>query len=526
MFEVDRWSARPDASLPRETRECAPERGSSWVTHKGLRGATGFSGSMPASKLLPQSIRILRCTLVTDFSKLFGPVPTDATSDPYQLRPEFIAEPPRSLRAICRHLGPGLILTASVVGSGELIATTLLGAENGYTLLWLILVSCVIKVAVQYELGRYCVATGETALEAFNRVPGPRIRVSWVVWLCVVLVVWVMSIWGGMLAGIGEVLNKITPAIPISAWVWSVSAASIALLIGGRYTMVERSSIVMVAMFTFLTIGCAVILFSRPEYFSWKAIWEGLTLQLPQGGIATAITVFGITGVAPLELVIYPYWCLEKGYARFCGPRDDSSGWQTRAAGWLRVMGIDVLNSMVIYSVATAAFYLLGAGVLHGLGQVPSGAQMVQTQSTMFTETLGEWALYPFLAGAVAALYSTLFCGVAALSRVTADFVGMAKFVDTSTYEKRRKAVQVAIVGLLLAPAAAYSFLGEPILMVKIGGVVQGLGLPVLALSTLYLRYRHLPKSLISKFWITLLLWISAAVITVMMLYSVIQQLM
>ena len=55
-----------------------------------------------------------------------------------------------------------MILAASIVGSGELIATTTLGAEVGYALLWLIILSCVVKPAVQSEIGRYVIATGET----------------------------------------------------------------------------------------------------------------------------------------------------------------------------------------------------------------------------------------------------------------------------------------------------------------------------------------------------------------------------
>ena len=66
------------------------------------------------------------------------------TADPYQLHPEAVEDPPSAFRAILRRIGPGLILASAIVGSGELIATTVLGAENGYTLLWLILVSCAI----------------------------------------------------------------------------------------------------------------------------------------------------------------------------------------------------------------------------------------------------------------------------------------------------------------------------------------------------------------------------------------------
>ncbi|PYQ22043.1 MAG: manganese transporter, partial [Acidobacteria bacterium] len=56
--------------------------------------------------------------------------------DPYRLDPRDVREPPPTLRQALRRIGPGLILAASIVGSGELIATTTLGAQVGYTALW------------------------------------------------------------------------------------------------------------------------------------------------------------------------------------------------------------------------------------------------------------------------------------------------------------------------------------------------------------------------------------------------------
>ena len=58
-------------------------------------------------------------------------------------------EPPQTLFASLVHLGPGIVLASSIVGSGELIATTTTGAQAGFVLLWLILIGCVIKVAAQ-----------------------------------------------------------------------------------------------------------------------------------------------------------------------------------------------------------------------------------------------------------------------------------------------------------------------------------------------------------------------------------------
>ena len=101
-----------------------------------------------------------------------------AEADPYTLTPDTHRSAARRPRRGAARIGPGMVLAASIVGSGELIATTTLGAQVGFAALWIILVSCAIKPVVQAELGRYTIATGETGLEGFNRVPGPRGRAS------------------------------------------------------------------------------------------------------------------------------------------------------------------------------------------------------------------------------------------------------------------------------------------------------------------------------------------------------------
>src|SRR5918998_6959680 len=103
--------------------------------------------------------------------------------NPYALSPGAVEEPPVRFGAALRRIGPGMVLAASIVGSGELIATTTLGAQAGYTALWVVLLSCAIKPVIQAELGRYTIATGISGLEAVNQLPGPRVRrINWVVW--------------------------------------------------------------------------------------------------------------------------------------------------------------------------------------------------------------------------------------------------------------------------------------------------------------------------------------------------------
>jgi Mn2+/Fe2+ NRAMP family transporter len=59
--------------------------------------------------------------------------------DNYVITESSIKEPPVGIFKSLRFLGPGFILSASIVGSGELIATTALGAKAGFTAFWVII---------------------------------------------------------------------------------------------------------------------------------------------------------------------------------------------------------------------------------------------------------------------------------------------------------------------------------------------------------------------------------------------------
>ena len=73
-------------------------------------------------------------------------VAAPAQDDPYHLTPQGIQDPPQGWGQSLRYLGPGLILSVSIVGSGELIATTTMGAQAGFALLWIVIFSCAVKV--------------------------------------------------------------------------------------------------------------------------------------------------------------------------------------------------------------------------------------------------------------------------------------------------------------------------------------------------------------------------------------------
>jgi Mn2+/Fe2+ NRAMP family transporter len=443
------------------------------------------------------------------------------TADPYVLSLEAIEPPPSSSFKALRRIGPGMVLAASIVGSGELIATTTLGAQVGFAALWIILVSCAIKPVVQGELGRYTIATGETGLEAFNRVPGPRLGVSWLVWAWGLTVSLTLLQIGGMYGGVSQVLHLLVPAVPVAGWVGVCLLVTIAVLLGGGYKRIEKFALVKVGLFSMLTVFAAAVLLRREGAIQMTDLAHGLSFELPSDGLATAIAVFGITGVGATELVMYPYWCIEKGYARFVGPRDGSAGWTSRARGWIRVMHVDILCSLVIYTMATIAFYLLGAGVLYRAGTVPAARDTIAVLSQIYTQTLGEWALWVFYAGAVVTLYGTIFAATAAHSRLWADAVGMAGGYPREDGRSRIRWRSRFVVLLAGVPAFLYWFFESPVQMVVAGGVAQAMMLPLIGVAAIYLRHACLPHEIRPSVLTTILLWIATAGMAAFALYFV-----
>ena len=434
--------------------------------------------------------------------------------DPYQLDPSHILEPPTSFGEIMRKTGPGIVLAASIVGSGELILTTTLGAKVGYIMMWLIILSCLIKAVVQSFLGRYTIATAETSLDAVNRIPGPRFKVGWVVWAWAAMVFMTLFQIAGMFIGVSQTMNSIFSGVPVTAWVIIFLVVTLALLLGGAYSRIEKLAMIKVGLFTLITLMSAALLLMSPDFHAAE-LAQGFTFQIPEAGLAVAVAVFGITGVGATELYVYTYWCVEKGYARYTGPREDTEAWRRRAQGWIRVMNFDVIGSMIIYTIATVAFYLLGAGVLNKMGLVPEGKAMISTLTHIYTQTYGEWSKWLFYVGAIVILWGTIIAATAGNSRMFADFMRLQGAYRKDDYKARLRWRDIFIVVLAVIPVIFFFIFGQmPVQMVIWGAIAQAMMLPIISFGTVFLIQKHLPKELKAPAWLTSLLWLGAIVIT------------
>jgi manganese transport protein len=441
-----------------------------------------------------------------------------------------VQDPPSTLFGSLRHLGPGLIITASIVGSGELILTTKLGAEAGFTLLWLIVLGCMVKVFIQVELGRYAVSSSCTTLRALDGIPGPRFVVSWILWCWFVMFIGMVFQVSGIVGSLADIFPLWISGIPLIIWVWLMVASVVILLASGRYRLVEVSSAAMVFLFTVSILVAVVLLQWTAMPVRGEDILEGIQFSLVKRdgtsvNFTTAFAAIGITGVGASELIYYPYWCLEKGYGRHIGPRDDSPQWLARARGWCRVMQLDAWVSMAVYTTVTAAFYLLGAAVLHGQNLKVEDKELIRNLSEMYLTSFGRAGFDLFLVGAFFVLYSTFFVATASNARLLIDSLGLLKVLRTGNSLANRKILRAACIFLPVASGLIFSLLRKPVTLVLVGAIGQACMLPLLAGSALYFRYRKTDRRLAPGPLWTAFLWVSFLSMAALGIYQVIDNL-
>lgn len=431
-------------------------------------------------------------------------------------------EPPQSFFSKLKFLGPGFILSASIVGSGELIATTVLGAKGGFITFWVILVSCFVKVAIQLEFGKNAIITGKTLMFSFSKLPGPSFRKgNWAVWATFTLTLFKILQLGGMLGGAAIAIGMIFPEIHVLIWAPILGILSSFLIYKNYYSVIEKTSIVMVAGFTLFTLASVVAISYTPLGFTFSDVMSGLKFELPPDLVFIAIGAFGITGVASDEIIAYTYWCLEKGYATYAGVNDGSEEWKSRANGWIKIMQLDAVVAMIIYTIVTAAFYLLGASILHGQEVIPEGNELINSLANIYTQSLGSEARLAYLAGAFFALYSSVFATLAYWSRLFPDIFGQLGWINPESIPDRKK--WVAILSWLFPClwVIAYLFIEMPTFMILSGGVVGSVLLLIVVFAAIHFRSSDRFLKLASGPVSEIMFWLSVASIATVSLYGI-----
>ena len=421
---------------------------------------------------------------------------------------------PKTFLERIKFIGPSVIVTGSVVGSGSIVMTPLLGAAAGFLLLWWLLLSMWSKPIIQAEISRYIVVTKKTFLEAFADMPGFKTTIqgkttSWLVWFMFIGVIPSIAGMGGLAGAVAEAGNTMFPLLSTEAWVAISCLLTWLLLYFGSYKSLERTLLIMVIFFSFMTLVIAIAMQSTEYQVNFDQISQGLSFSFPTEYLPLALAVFGFTGISYGEIMAYTYWCLEKGYA-------DNTGHDIEETKhWIRTMQTDVWVTVFFITLGTLPFFFLGAGVLNNVPELQESlatssfwdVDVISSLQNMFSLVLGGWAKWLFIILAFFVLFSTLLSGTAAFTRTISDYLISMGLVRERT-DTRKKLIKLVAFVIPFLSGLFYFILPNPITLLLIAGIWAAMGLPIVNIGALYL-VNKLEPALQPKVSTKVILWAS-----------------
>jgi len=421
---------------------------------------------------------------------------------------------PKTFLERIKFIGPSVIVTGSVVGSGSIVMTPLLGAAAGFLLLWWLLLSMWSKPIIQAEISRYIVVTKKTFLEAFADMPGFKTTIqgkttSWLVWFMFIGVIPSIAGMGGLAGAVAEAGNTMFPLLSTEAWVAISCLLTWLLLYFGSYKSLERTLLVMVIFFSLMTLVIAIAMQSTEYQVNFDQISQGLSFSFPTEYLPLALAVFGFTGISYGEIMAYTYWCLEKGYA------DNTGNDIEETKHWIKTMQTDVWVTVFFITLGTLPFFFLGAGVLNNIPELQESlatssfwdVDVISSLQNMFSLVLGGWAKWLFIILAFFVLFSTLLSGTAAFTRTISDYLISMGLVRERT-DTRKKLIKLVAFVIPLLSGLFYFILPNPITLLLIAGIWAAMGLPIVNIGALYL-VNKLEPALQPKVSTKVILWAS-----------------
>jgi Mn2+/Fe2+ NRAMP family transporter len=368
-------------------------------------------------------------------------------------------------------IGPGLLLAATGVGSGDLATGGIAGSLLGTAVLWAVVVGALLKYVVTEGLTRWQLATGETLLEGSVRRIGPV-----VLWLFLpYLFLWSFFVGSAQVSASGVTLHAMFPIFDDARdgkIVFGIVSglAALALVWFGGYRAFERAMQVCIGVMFVTAVVTALLLWPGTG-----AVLDGLFVpRIPDaGGEGLAWTVALIGGVGgTLTVLCYGYWLREEGRT---GPED------------LTICRVDLGLGYFMTALFGIAMVIIGSSIeVEG-----EGTELLVRLSDRLADVMGPTGKWLFLVGTFGAVWSSvlgvwqavpyLFADCWALLRRRND--GVAAAVDTAAKPYR-------IYLLLLATVPMLGLFASFREVQKIYTVLGALFFPLLALAVLFFNGR------------------------------------
>ncbi|MDG9687496.1 Nramp family divalent metal transporter [Streptomyces sp. DH18] len=381
----------------------------------------------------------------------------------------------RPRKSSWKYIGPGIVVAATGVGAGDLVATLIAGSKFGYTLMWAAVIGCVVKISLAEAAGRWHLATGRTLFDGWRSL-GP--------WTTVYFAVYVV-LWG-FLYGATAMSSSALPIVALfpdgpglKFWAIVTGLIGLAFVWFNRYAVFEKVMTVLIGiMFVVVVYVAARVV---PDV---GASFAGLLPVLPDGSLLYTLGLIGGVG-GTITMAAYGYWVNAKGWS-------DSS--------WMKVMRLDNRVAYITTGVFVVAMLIVGAELLHASQTaLTSGDRGLIDLGKVLEDRFGAGTAKLFLVGFFATSFSSLIGVWHGVSLMFADFVerfrapaaGRAKTGEhegADVAERRQRSLPFRAYLLWLTfPPMTLLWLDEPFGLVIAYGVLGAFFMPFLALTLLWL---------------------------------------
>lgn len=371
-----------------------------------------------------------------------------------------------------KYIGPGIVVAATGVGAGDLVATLVAGSKFGYTLLWAAVIGCLVKISLAEAAGRWHLATGRTLFDGWRSLG------AWTtVYFAVYVVLW------GFIYGATAMSSSALPVVALfpdgpglKFWAIVTGLTGLVFVWFNRYAVFEKVMTVLVGiMFVVVVYVAARVV---PDA---GATLAGLVPALPDGSLLYTLGLIGGVG-GTITMAAYGYWVNAKGWSN---------------SAWMKVMRLDNRVAYITTGIFVVAMLVVGAELLHASQTaLTSGDRGLVDLGKVLEARFGGATATLFLVGFFAASFSSLIGVWHGVSLMFADFVerfrapaaGEKEHAGPETADRQQRSVPFRAYLLWLTfPPMALLWLDEPFGLVIAYGVLGAFFMPFLALTLIWL---------------------------------------
>ncbi|WFB86161.1 MULTISPECIES: Nramp family divalent metal transporter [Streptomyces] len=378
---------------------------------------------------------------------------------------------PASRKSSWRYIGPGIVVAATGVGAGDLVATLIAGSNFGYTLLWAAVIGCLVKISLAEACGRWHLATGRTLFDGWASLG------RWTTWFfAVYAVIWGFVYGAAAMSSSALPLQALFPDVMGLEW-WGIASGLVGLVFVwfNKYNVFEKVMTVLVGVMFVVTVYLAIRV--TPNLGD---AFAGLLPVLPDEKDSVLNTLGLIGGVGgTITLAAYGYWVNAKGWTH---------------TGWMKVMRLDNRVAYATTGIFVIAMLFVGAELLHSANiAIASGDKGLIQLGDILEQQYGTATGKLFLIGFFATSFTSLIGVWHGVSLMFADFLARQRGerearADELASGRREKSWSFRAYLLWLTfPPMILLFQGEPFRLIIIYGVLGAAFMPFLALTLMWL---------------------------------------